>query len=589
MERTQAKRRPSLPPAPRWHVTALAVLFFLVQLAFLPGAFSPFRTPKASLAAFGITSIVALAMIGRLRRDRIRIPRGPLAAVLVALPVLQAVSALWSHSSRAALSAAVTSSVWVAGTLWMATLDSEQRDRILRWCAAGAAISAIVLLLQTAGVRVIDFTESVQGRFELTGLAGNPADLSMAAVLLLPLLLARSSDASRRWWEWGLICLLAAAAAVSLTLTAHAALGSMLLVWLVRARSWRLWLGAATVMAAILAVALAAGLNERLELKRHQLASGRLNELLSFRGDGWTAAGEMVRTRPVTGVGSGNYTIEFYPNRLRWLSTRGAIGQRGELHTHFEWAHCDPLQHVAELGSAGGVWLIALCWALVRCWSRSPTLIGLSFAATVPFLLLHYPTHLALGLMPATLALAHPLALEVGAEVTVRSRAPRWIVSAGLLAVVALAGMWQMRQLALELWRGDLERRLVAAQASTDPAQRGRAASAIELQVMRRIGRLPSAEPWLWRVVGRARLLKGDPRSAEPAFRRAYDLWPHEEAEFGLGLALAAQGRRNEALVHLGNVCRVNRSLLRRIGDADLREAVLDLVQTRSRHARGEP
>jgi tetratricopeptide (TPR) repeat protein len=105
---------------------------------------------------------------------------------------------------------------------------------------------------------------------------------------------------------------------------------------------------------------------------------------------------------------------------------------------------------------------------------------------------------------------------------------------------------------------------------------------------MRRIDRLPGAAPWLWRVVGRARILRGDPRAAETAFRAAYASWPHEEAEFGLGLALAAQGRRNEALVHLGNVCRVNRSLTRRIGDPDLREAVLDLVEARSQRARGD-
>ncbi len=564
------------------------MLFFLVQLAVLPGSLSPFRTPKASLAVFGIAAIVALAMIGQIRRNRIRVPRGHLAVVLAALPLLQAISALWSHSPRAALSAAATSAVWVSGTLWMATLASEDRDRILGWCTAGAAVSATVLLLQTAGMQVIPFTESVRGRFELTGLAGNPADLSMAAVLLLPLLLARSRDSSRRWWEWGLLCLLAAAAAVSLTLTAYVALGSMLLVWLVRARSWRLWLGVAAVMAAILAVALASGLDQRLASKRRQLVSGDVYQLLSSRGDGWTAAADMVQARPMTGVGSGNYTIEFYPSRLEWLSDRGATGHRGELQTHFEWAHCDPLQHAAELGLVGVVWLIALCGALARRWSRSSALIALALAATLPFLCLHYPTHLALGLMPTALVLAHIVALEGGVEITVRSRMLRWIAAAGLLTVVVAVGMWQTRRLALDLWWGDLERRLVAAQVTTDPGLRGRAASAVELQVMRRIDRLPGAAPWLWRVVGRARILRGDPRAAETAFRTAYASWPHEEAEFGLGLALAAQGRRNEALVHLGNVCRVNRSLTRRIGDPDLREAVLDLVEARSQRERGD-
>ena len=202
--------------------------------------------------------------------------------------------------------------------------------------------------------------------------------------------------------------------------------------------------------------------------------------------------------------------------------------------------------------------------------------------------MLHYPTHLALGLIPTAIMLAHLVALDGGTTRPVHSRLTRTLATVGLLAVLVVVGMWQMRQLALDLWRGDLERRLAAAQSTTDGAGRVRAASGVELQVMRRIERLPGAEPWLWRVVGRARLLRDNPRSAEQAFRRAHLLWPHEEAEFGLGLALAAQGRRNESLVHLGNVCRVNRSLVRRITDPDLKRAVLDLIDTRSSHVQGD-
>ena len=214
---------------------------------------------------------------------------------------------------------------------------------------------------------------------------------------------------------------------------------------------------------------------------------------------------------------------------------------------------------------------------------------ALGLAATGPFLLLHYPTHLALGLVPTALMLAQLAAQDDEIGFSVRSRSLRSITAIGLLIVVVAVGMWQMRQLALDLWRGDLERRLTAAQAAADRTQRAAAASAVELQVMRRIHGLPGAASWLWRAVGRARLLRGDSRAAEPAFRTAHTLWPHEEAEFGLGLALAAQGRRNEALVHLGNVCRVNRSLVRRIADPDLRRAVLDLMDARSAHVRGKP
>jgi len=79
---------------------------------------------------------------------------------------------------------------------------------------------------------------------------------------------------------------------------------------------------------------------------------------------------------------------------------------------------------------------------------------------------------------------------------------------------------------------------------------------------------------------------------AETAFRNAMTLWPHEEAEFGLGLALAdqdrrlqAQGpvldsrnRRGEAIVHLARVCRTNPALLELIAEEELRQAVAEII-----------
>jgi hypothetical protein len=94
-------------------------------------------------------------------------------------------------------------------------------------------------------------------------------------------------------------------------------------------------------------------------------------------------------------------------------------------------------------------------------------------------------------------------------------------------------------------------------------------------------------------MVGQARLARGDDAGAETAFRDAMALWPHEEAEFGLGLALAAQdrrfkeegrpldprNRRGEAIVHLARVCRTNPALLELIDDEDLRHAVAEIVE----------
>jgi cytochrome c-type biogenesis protein CcmH/NrfG len=149
-----------------------------------------------------------------------------------------------------------------------------------------------------------------------------------------------------------------------------------------------------------------------------------------------------------------------------------------------------------------------------------------------------------------------------------------------VLAIVA-AG-WQLRRVAVDLWIGGNELRLTMSE-GLDPANRARLAAAIEAQVLSRIQRLPSAAPTLWRTVGRARLVRREAAGAETAFRTAYGLWPHEDAEFYLGMSLVAQGRRGEGLQHLGRVCRTNPALARYISNDDLRRSVQDMVAAYSR------
>ena len=111
------------PPAPepgiRKRIWLLAAGFLLVEIVVLPGAASPFRTPKSVLALIVILLVVGLSVAGRLRAGRLDLRWSPLASVLVALPVLQAVSALWSGSSVMAVDAALESSIWIAGALWI--------------------------------------------------------------------------------------------------------------------------------------------------------------------------------------------------------------------------------------------------------------------------------------------------------------------------------------------------------------------------------------------------------------------------------------------------------------------------------------
>lgn len=588
------KNKNESPPAQlgiRKRIWLLAVGFLLVEIAVLPGAASPFRTPKSVLALIVILIVVGLSVVGQLRRGRLDLRWSPVATLLVALPLLQAVSIFWSGSTGLALEAALESAIWVAAALWIATTSPSERLRLIDGAAIGAAFSGIVLMAQAAGQAVLSLGPTgPSGRLGLTGLTGNPADLAMAAVLLLPLVLAAPGSSKRPRYRWALAVLLSGAAIISQTLTAFLALTLVWGTWLIFQRSRRLWIGAAVTTVILITAGLATGLDTRIKHQVKRIEQGDWYFLLSARSDGWTAAREMVRTHPLTGTGASNFTHAYYPSRISWLDRSDTIGKRAELATHFRFAHCDPLQMVAELGVLGSLWILAFAVIAFIQRPRGDPLPLLFGAAFIPFLLLHFPSHLAVGLVPAILAAGHVLS---GGREVVLTPGP-WIrkaAVAGILLVVAVGCYWQIHHLMLNIWRGGLTHALTTAQALDDDRRVQQAAS-VEAQILPRIPALSQSRPWLWRMVGQARIARGDDMGAETAFRNAMALWPHEEAEFGLGLALADQdrrlesqgrvldsrNRRGEAIVHLARVCRTNPALLELIADEELRKSVTEII-----------
>jgi O-antigen ligase len=565
----------------------------LTQVALLPGAASPFRLVKSAVLVGGLAIMVGLTLAGRLRRGALELPRGPLSLVLAAFPILMLISTLWSVNPPATLINTVAAAVLVLAILVVGTLSEAAWARALLFCGIGASLSSLVMVLQLIKLQVpfeVVTRGREGGRLSLTGLSGNPADLAITAVLLLPLLLVWTPK-KHGWLRWLLVGLLALITLFSQTFTAIFALSLTGLSWLIlRGPRRRLWLTAAVALLLLCAAAAGIALTPRFDNLRNRLRDGDWYVLLSARSDGWTASAQMIRTSPTLGVGGSGYTYAYYPNRLAWLEERGLRGRQRGLDTHFETAHCDPLQVVCELGLIGALWLLALAGVMVRAVRRDRLLPLLVIAAILPMTMLHYPGHLAIGLAPMVLAIGKLVESEPRISLQVRSSSLRAGLILLLLAALTLVVVWQGRRIESSYWLGMANRTIDVAM-QTGGQRAAIVLQEIERQVLLRVPSNPIDTAELWRVAGRARLGRGAAQEAEAAFLESYRLWAHEEAEMGLGLAQVQQGRRTEAMYHLGRVCTSNPTLLKLIGDERLQRSVRDLVhaKTRAPGAKHEP
>ena len=78
-----------------------------------------------------------------------------------------------TRAYRKAIDAALESSIWIAGALWIATASPAERLRLIDGAPIGAAFSGIVLMAQAVGRGVLSSgPEGPSGRLGLTGLTG---------------------------------------------------------------------------------------------------------------------------------------------------------------------------------------------------------------------------------------------------------------------------------------------------------------------------------------------------------------------------------------------------------------------------------
>jgi O-antigen ligase len=370
-------------PSERWAAIAVGALVVGVPLVLIPAALDQFRLPKLLAAEWlGLLSVLLLAWQVRVPDAGAgrRLLEGRALRALAPLVLLATLGLLWTdhpeHVRRALPSLWIGAACLIA---WSNGFERETLARLVRLGALPAALLALLSVLQFHGLfRPFGYETNFAGsRMGVTSLAGNAGDLG--AFLLLPCLVAQERiwrQRGRARWLWAAALALGLyGLAVSQTLTALAAVaaGSALLWALLLPRRRAGLILVAGLAAAALAIAAVAPLRVRVAQKLGDVARGDVASLLTYRLDGWAAAGWLLGQHPLTGVGHGAFVTEFTAAKSALLERGRLFPDRGTTESTFANAHNDLLEVGAELGWPG---LLAAAWATVTlasaAWRQAP-------------------------------------------------------------------------------------------------------------------------------------------------------------------------------------------------------------------------
>lgn len=538
---------------------AMALLLLLplvVDLACL----SPFRAPKSFLAQ-SVWALLTALFLARPSLDPWVWPAAGLAAA-------GAVS-LARAGSPSGLPSLLATALALGGALALRQLNREDRRKLEKAVVLAGVLQALLAIAwYDPAARPASFAllEKAEGRFQLLGTLGNPADV--AVFLLLPTLLSlqRALAGKRRagWWLGAFLCL--AGMLLSQTLSALAALAVGTGVLLIRRLPARKRLRAVVVsfLALLLLVLVVKPLRVRLGQAWQEVRQGGLLWLASARGAAWSAAWSMFLSHPVAGVGF----AQFEAYSFRFLSP-GALAERARvlgLETGFGQAHNEYLQYLAETGLLGAVLFLG---GLVLAWRRRPVR---------PQELEVEPSSL-LAAMAVLAAFQFPLQLA--------ATAAQWLVvltlllpplpSPGprrhLLRLVGLVLWVGVAWVSWQQWRG--YRALQAAQVLVDSLRQASSpmSKVLAAEAYGKLQPKLAFLPWDYQaetVAGNLAREAGQWDAALVHFRRALALAERPELRFNVGVTLLSLGQEKEGLAQLVRAVELNPAVLRVVTDRPL-------------------
>jgi O-antigen ligase len=339
-------------------IFALVILGTLcIPLAVLPHAFDAYRLPKE--VALRAEAILLLAVIlGALVMGfvplRLRVDRWLLlpSIAFVWMIVVTLTSTNRAVSAWRLAAGAATLIVFVV-TLHVAR---ERRSLLIGIPVAAAVANALVALMQELNLWMpFGSNPDVAHHLQCTAFIGNPNELgSYLAVAALACVAATAAGERRRRW----FAIAAAALVVGLlatqTLTAIIAFAAgcaAMVMMLPRRRA--VAIGASAAALAIILVALFTPLRQRAANMVQWTREGNYNALLTDRIGPFVAASMMTADHPLTGVGPGAFSWNYYtykPRAERWSPMLRQAWNRG---VNFGEVHNDHLQVLADSGIPG--------------------------------------------------------------------------------------------------------------------------------------------------------------------------------------------------------------------------------------------
>ena len=344
----------------------------LVPLLITPSAYDPYRLPKALLVrVIGIAIVAVVAMrivsIGLPRLDWRR------EAVLHFTALALAWTAICSLFSRNRLISAWSSIDVVSYAAIVFAIYAFGRRRwrvVVQVMLAVGVLNALSCILARFGDGGFAFAV-IQGRS--VGLLGsaNDAGAYFAIVIVVAAAMALS-DRKRRWIYAAIAALLVAGLATTQTIGAIAATvaAGIAMTFLISRRR------AAVVLSILLLGSLAlvivyAPLRGRVTTMLTVARGGDIDAIFPGRATAFLSAIDMVKDRPLTGVGPGCFGFEYFPYKLRVELKHPSLMMSGSRTINFGETHNDHLQTMAQTGVPGYLLMLAILVWLARISMRA--------------------------------------------------------------------------------------------------------------------------------------------------------------------------------------------------------------------------